>query len=97
MNGKSGISDAQARSEELTLITARHRPAPARGTFRSIHALVFESAGAWLRCVRSSERLQNSLGVLQMLLSDSLPRGGFVIYPQGNNVCHCIHAVAVDE
>jgi hypothetical protein len=81
----------------LTLVTARHRPAPARGAFRSIHALVFESAGAWPRCVRSSERLRNSLRAPQMLLSDSLPRGGFVICPQGNNVCQGIHAVAVDE
>ena len=38
----------------LTLVTARHRPAPARGAFRSIDALVFEIGGglATLRTVQ---------------------------------------------
>lgn len=81
----------------LTVVTGRYRPAPVRGAFTSIPALVFESTGGWLRCVRSSERLQNSLRASQMLLPDSLLRGGFVIYPQGNNICQDIHAVAVDE
>jgi len=80
----------------LTLVPARYRAAPARGAFRSTHALVLESAGAWLRCVRSSERLRNSLRASQMLLSDRL-LGGSAIYPQGNDVCQGIHAVAVDE
>jgi hypothetical protein len=81
----------------LAVVTARHRRAPVRGAFRSIRALVVESGGAWLRCVRSSVRWQNSVRAARMLHSDSLLRGGLVIYPQGQDVSQGIHAVAVDE
>ena len=97
MTGKNGISDDQQGVRNLTVVTGRHRPAHGRGAFPSIRALVFESTGAWLRCVRSSERLQSSLRASQMLPPDSLLRGGSVIFPQGNSNCQGIHAVAVDE